>query len=70
MNACYQRLLECLTLWSEDASDVVSGEAVLYSDYKPTPDAIFDSLGKPCDLDSTVQEILQVVCTSLTILLS
>ena len=54
--------------WSVDASDVVSGEATLFPDYPPTQDEIFHSLVKPSDLDSTAQEILQVLFTSLLVL--
>ena len=70
MNTHYRRLLDCLNEWSIDASDVVSAEAMLFPDYSPTQDAIFDSLVKPSDLDSTVQEILQFVFTSLLVLVN
>ena len=70
MNTRYRHLLECFEKWSSDASDVVSGEAALFSDFRPTVDAIYDSLAKPSDLDATVQEILQVVFSSLAILVS
>ena len=53
-----------------DASEVVSGEARLFQDYSPTKDEIFNSLTKLCDLDSTVQEILQVIFTSLVVLIT
>ena len=70
MNKRYLRLLNCLESWSKDASDVVAGEAVLYSDFRPTPDAISDSLGTPSELDSTVQEILQLVFSALALLVT
>ena len=68
MNVRYRHLLECFEKWSNDASEVVSGVAVLFSDFRPTPDAIFNSLTTPCEIDSTVQEILQVVFSALTVL--
>jgi len=68
MNTHYRRLLDCVNEWSVDASDVVSGEVTLFPDYPPTQDEIFDSLVKPSDLDSTAQEILQVLFTSLLVL--
>lgn len=70
MNGRYSSLLECLEKWSEDATEVVAGEAVLYDDFEPTRDAIFNALSSPSELDSTVQEILQVVFSSLTVLVS
>ena len=70
MNSRYRRLLECFEKWSKDASEIVSGEAVLFRDFSPVPDMIFDSLAKPSDLDATVQEILQVVFSSLAVLVS
>ena len=36
MNTCYCRLSECFDKWSSDASEVVSGEAVVFSDFHPT----------------------------------
>ena len=52
-----------------DTSEVVSGETVLFR-LPPVPDMIFDSLAKPSELDATVQEILQVVFSSLAVLVS
>ena len=70
INIHYCRLLECFEEWSKDASEVVSGEAVLFRDFPPVPDMIFDSLAKPSELDATVQEIMQVVFSSLAVLVS
>lgn len=68
MNSRYHHLLECLVDWSSDASAVVSGEAILFSDFRPELDLVFDSLSKPYEFDSTVQEILQVIFSSLSVL--
>ena len=70
MNVRYRRLLECLEAWSIDATAVVSHEAILFDDFPPTTDSISEVLSAPSDLDSTVQEILQVVFNSLTVLVS
>ena len=71
MNSYYCRLLDCFSKWAVDASEVVSGEARLFTDYCATQDEIFNSLTSThCDLDSTVQEILQVTFTSLSVLIS
>ena len=43
---------------------------MLFRDFSPVPDMIFDSLAKPSDLDATVQEILQVVFSFLAVLVS
>ena len=40
MNTRYCCLLECFEKWSKDASEVVSGEAVLFRDFPPMPDMI------------------------------
>lgn len=58
MNIHYHRLLECFEKWSKDASDLVSGEAVLFRDFPPVADMISDSLTKPSKLDAIVQEIM------------
>lgn len=42
MNVHYRCLLDFLEKWLNDASDVVSGEAVLFIDFRPTIDVIFD----------------------------
>ena len=71
MNSYYFRLLDCFSKWAVDASEVVSGVARLFTDYCATQDEIFNSLTSThCDLDSTVQEILQVTFTSLSVLIS
>lgn len=40
MNIHYRRLLECFEKWSKDASEVVTGEAVLFRDFPHVPDMI------------------------------
>ena len=44
MNEQYQTLLSCLNEWSSDATPVVSGNTVLFDDFPPTTDAIYDCL--------------------------
>ena len=70
MNGRYRHLLKCLEAWAIDASTVVSCEAILFDDFPPTSDAITKALATPSVLDSTVEEILQVVFNSLTALVN
>ena len=68
MNERYRRLLHCLEKWSNDATPVVDCEAVLYSDFPLTKDSVTQALSTPSDVDSTLQEILEVILNSLTVL--
>ena len=70
MSHRYQILVECIERWSQDASSVVSCEAVLFSDFPPSDDHITHDLAAPSELDSTVQEILQVIFCAFSNLLS
>ena len=49
---------------------VLSGEAILYSDFPPVEDAIFSSLIMPSEYDATAQEILQMLFNALSLLVS
>lgn len=49
---------------------MVSCEAILFNDFPSTSDAIIEALATPSVLDSTVEEIMQVVFNSLTILVN
>ena len=68
MNERYHRLLDCLEKWSKDATPVVACEAILYPDFPPTKDSVTQALSTPSDMDSTVQEFLEVIFNSLTVL--
>ena len=59
MNEKFYHLKSCLEEWSQDATSVLSGEAVLHSDFLPTKDRIFESLVAPSVYDATVEEILK-----------
>ena len=61
MNDRYQTLKLCCDKWSFDATDVLSGDAVLFDDFPPVDDAIFQSLIKPSEYDATAQEILHIL---------
>ena len=49
---------------------VLSGEAILYDDFPPVEDAIFNSLIESSEYDATVQEILQTLFSALSLLVS
>ena len=70
MNDQYQTLKLCCDIWSFDATDVLSGDAVLFDDFPPVDDAIFQSLIKPSKYDATAQEILHILFSSLSLLVS
>ena len=70
MNERYQRLKSCLDEWACDAMIVLSGEAILYDDFPPVEDAIFNSLIASSKYDATVQEILQTLFSALSLLVS
>ena len=63
-------MLSCLAEWSSDATPVVSGNAVLFDDFPPTIDAIYDCLFAPSDYDNVVEEILIVLFSTLSSLLT
>ena len=70
MNAQYQTLLSCLDRWSTDASPVVSGNVVVFDDFPPTVDAIYDCLFAPSNYDDVVVEILTVIFSTFSALLT
>ena len=70
MNERYQQLKSCLDEWACDAMVVLSGEAILYDDFPPVEDAIFNSLIASSEYDVTVQEILQILFSALSLLVS
>lgn len=57
MNYYLEMLIVHMDLWSLAAS----GETVLYPDYLPTEDAIWQSLITPMEIDLVTQEILQII---------
>ena len=57
----FYQLKSCLEIWSEDASGVVSGEAMLFSNFLPTKDQIYESLFTTSVYDATAWEILEVL---------
>ena len=69
MNSRYQLLVDRLEEWSHDASPVVSCEALLFDDFPPSDDQITRALAIPSELDSTVQEIFQVLFCAYSTLL-
>ena len=50
-------------------SPVVSCEAIVFDDFPPSDDQIIRALAVPCEFDSTVQEILQVIFCAISSLL-
>ena len=61
MNEKFHQLTSCLEIWSEDASGVVSGEAILFSIFLLTKDQIYESLFTTSVYDATAWEILEVL---------
>jgi len=70
MNEKFCHLKSCLDNWSQDATSVMSGEAVLYSDFLPTKDQIYESLFAPSVYDATAQELLEVIFGAFSSLIS
>ena len=70
MNGRFQTLLSCLDEWSVDASPVISGNAVVFDDFPPTVDAIYECLFAPSDYDDVVEEILTVLFGAFSSLLT
>ena len=70
MNQRFQTLLSRLNEWSVDASSVMSGDAVVFTDFPPTVDSIHTSLFAPSDYDDTVEEILCVLFSAFSSLLT
>ena len=70
MNSRFKTLMSCLDKWALNASEILSGEALLYDDFPPSKDAIYDSLLTPNDNDGMTQEILQVLCSAFSLLVS
>ena len=70
MNNRYQKLKSCFDEWSCGATCVLTGTAVLFDDFPPKEDAIFNALISPSEYDATSQEILQTLFASLSLLVS
>ena len=69
MNDYYQVLVSCVDEWSLDASKVLHDEAVLYPEFPPDADAVWESLITSSESDCTTQEILQIVFHAFSALL-
>ena len=70
MNEYFQILITHLDLWSLDSSEVLSGHAVIFPDFPPSEDEIWNSLIAPSEYDAIAQELLQVLFGSFSVLLS
>jgi len=70
MNNRFQKLKLCLDQWTCDAMTVLCGEAILFDDFPPVKDAIFNSLIASSEYDATAQEILQTLFSALSLLVS
>ena len=70
MNEKFCHLKSCLEQWSQDAVPVLTGEAVLYNDFPPMKDHIFESLVAPSVYDATVQEVLEILFNAFSTLIS
>ena len=70
MNEWYQQLKSRLDEWACDTMPVLSGKAILYDDFLPVQDTIFNSSTASSEYDATVQEILQALFSALPLLAS
>ena len=70
MNEKFYHLKSSLEQWSQNALPVLTGEAILYNDFPPTKDHIFESLVAPSVYDATAQEILEVLFNAFSTLIS
>ena len=70
MNTYFDVLITKLDVWAQDASKLLQGDAELYADYPPTKDEIWYCLIASTDHDATTQELLQVLCSAFSALLS
>ena len=61
MNNHFQTMVVQFDMWALDASDVVSGEAILFPDFPPSEDVIWQHLITPSEHDSLVLVILQTL---------
>ena len=61
INEKFCHLKSCLEEWLQDATSVLSGEAILYSNFLPNKDCIFKSLVAPSVYDATAEEILKIL---------
>ena len=70
MNEKFCHLKSCLESWSHGATGVIFGEAVLYSDFLPTKDQIYESLFTPSVYHATAQELFEVMYGAFSSLIS
>ena len=71
MNGYYQTLVSSMHEWSQDASILLHGEAVLFPDFPPVQDPIWHSLITPSSSsDAITLEILQIMCHTFSNLLT
>ena len=70
MNEYYQMLVSYIDEWSTDASKLLHGEAVLYPEFPPSEDAVWQCLIAPSESDSTTQEIFQIIFHAFSALLA
>lgn len=70
MNDYYQILVSCVDEWSLDASKLLHGEAVLYPEFPPDEDVVWESLITSSESDCVTQEILQIIFHAFSALLS
>jgi len=70
MNTYFNTLVTKLDLWCQGASPLLKDGAELYCDYPPTKDEIWYHLITPTKHDSTIQEMLEILCHAFSALLS
>ena len=63
-------LITHLDLWSLDSTDVLAGNAVIFPDFPTRKDEIWKSLIASSEYDVIAQELLQMLFSSFSVLLS
>ena len=61
MNDYFQALVTHLDMWALNATDVLLGEAILFADFPPSQDVIWQHLITPSEYDPLVLVILQTL---------
>ena len=70
MNDHFQTMVTHLDMWALNAADILSGEAILFPDFPPSEDVIWQHLITPSEHDPLVLVILQTLFHACSALIS
>ena len=65
LNDFYKSCVDKLTMWCEDATELLLGEGVIFNGIDVKKDAMYEALVKPCDIDNDTKLVLQRLCKSI-----